>query len=125
MNSGLESRMARLLNRRGDGRAVCVAADHGYMSDVTANVVRLRPITEAVIRGGVDGILMSPGQAMRLAPMFQGRDGPALIVRADWMNAPRLGSTNVTNAVPQRQLIHQKVLTAEPALALGASAITI
>jgi para-aminobenzoate synthetase component 2 len=31
------------------------------MSDVTANVVNLRPITEAVIRGGVDGILLSPG----------------------------------------------------------------
>ena len=82
-------------------------------------------ITEAVIRGGVDGILMSPGQAMRLAPLFQGRAGPALIVRADWMNMPRLGSANVTNAVPQRKLFHQKVLTAEQALSLGATAITI
>ncbi len=125
MNSGLQARMDRLFNRRGDGRAVCVAADHGYMSDVTPNVIKLRPITEAVIRGGVDGILMSPGQSMRLAPLFQGRDGPALIVRADWMNIPRLGSTNVMNAVPQRRLFHQKVLTAEQALALGATAITI
>lgn len=125
MNSGLEARLARLFNRRGDGRAVCVAADHGYMSDVTPNVVQLRQTTEAVIRGGVDGILLSPGQAVRLAPLFQGRDGPALIVRADWMNAPRLGNANVTNAVPQRRLVHQKVLTAEQALALGATAITI
>jgi class I fructose-bisphosphate aldolase len=117
--------MARLFNRHGDGRAVCVAADHGYMSDVTPNVVKLKSITEAVIRGGVDGILMSPGQALRLAPLFQGRDGPALIVRADWMNMPRLGSANVTNAVPQRALFHQKVLTAEQALSLGATAITI
>ncbi|MGE5138409.1 MAG: 4Fe-4S binding protein, partial [Rudaea sp.] len=112
-------------NRRGDGRAVCMAADHGYMSDVTPNVVRLRPIVEASIRGGVDGILASPGQAMRLAPLFQGRDGPALIVRADWMNMPRLGTTNVLNAVPQRHLMHQQVLSADQALALGASAITI
>lgn len=117
--------MDRLFNRHGDGRAVCVAADHGYMSDVTQNVVRLRPITEAVIKGGVDGVLMSPGQAMRLASLFQGRDGPALIVRADWMNMPRLGSANVTNSVPQRRLYHQKVLTAEQALSLGATAITI
>jgi DhnA family fructose-bisphosphate aldolase class Ia/Fe-S-cluster-containing hydrogenase component 2 len=125
MKTGLDSRMDRLFNRHGDGRAVCVAADHGYMSDVTDNVVRLRPITEAVTKGGVDGILMSPGQALRLAPLFQGRDGPALIVRADWMNMPRLGSSNVTNAVPQRRLHHQKVLTAQQALALGATAITI
>jgi class I fructose-bisphosphate aldolase len=117
--------MDRLFNRHGDGRAVCVAADHGYMSDVTENVVQLRPITEAVIRGGVDGILLSPGQAGRLAPYFQGRDGPALIVRADWMNMPRLGTSNVANAVPQRLLLHQKVITAEQALALGATAITI
>ena len=117
--------MDRLFNRHGDGRAICVAADHGYMSDVTANVVNLRSITEAVIAGGVDGILLAPGQAMRLAPLFQGREGPALIVRADWMNMPRLGTANVANAVPQRLLYHQKVITAEQALALGASAITI
>lgn len=123
--TGCAERMDRLFNRHHDGRAVCVAADHGYMSDVTPNVVKLRSITEAVVRGGVDGILMSPGQAMRLAPLFQGRAGPALIVRADWMNMPRLGSANVTNAVPQRRLFHQKVLTADQALALGATAITI
>ena len=117
--------MDRLFNRHGDGRAVCVAADHGYLSDVTPNVVQLRQTAEAVIRGGVDGILMGPGQAQRLAPLFQGRNGPALIVRADWMNMPRLGSSNVTNAAPQRHLLHQKVLTAEQALALGATAITI
>jgi class I fructose-bisphosphate aldolase len=125
MKTGLQARMDRLLNRHGDGRAVCVAADHGYMSDVTPNVVNLRPVTESVIRGGVDGILLSPGQAMRLAPLFQGRDGPALILRADWMNMPRLGTSNVANAVPQRLLTHQKVVTAQQALDLGASAITI
>jgi class I fructose-bisphosphate aldolase len=124
MHAGVQARLDRLFNRHGDGRAVCVAADHGYMSDVTANVVQLRPITEKVIRGA-DGILLSPGQARRLAPLFQGRDGPALIVRADWMNMPRLGTSNVANAVPQTQLLHQKVLTAEQAVALGASAITI
>lgn len=125
MWSGKQVRFDRLFNRHGDGRAVCVAADHGYMSDVTPNVVRLRPIVEAAIRGGVDGILLSPGQAMRLADLFRGRDGPALIIRADWMNMPRLGTSNVANAVPQRLLFQQKVVTAEQALALGASAITI
>jgi class I fructose-bisphosphate aldolase len=125
MNAGLQARLDRLFNRHGDGRAVCVAADHGYMSDVTPNVIKLRPVTEAVIRGGVDGILLSPGQAMRLAPLFQGRNGPAMIVRADWMNMPRLGTSNVANAVPQRLLTHQKVVTAQQALDLGASAITI
>jgi class I fructose-bisphosphate aldolase len=125
MQTGLQNRLDRLFNRHGDGIAVCVAADHGYMSDVTPNVVNLRSIVAAVIRGGVDGILLSPGQALRLAPAFQGRDGPALILRADWMNMPRLGTANVTNAVPQRLLVNQKVITARQAVDLGASAITI
>jgi class I fructose-bisphosphate aldolase len=125
MEAGLQARMDRLFNRHGDGRAVCVAADHGYMSDVTPNVVNLHSITEAVIEGGVDGILLSPGQARRLAPLFRGRAGPALILRADWMNMPRLGTSNVANAVPQRLLVHQKVVTARQALDLGAAAITI
>lgn len=125
MQSGLQVRMDRLFNRYGDGRAVCVAADHGYMSDVTSNVVNLRSIVDQVVQGGVDGILLSPGQAMRLSEYFQGRNGPALIIRADWMNMPRLGTSNVANSVPQRKLKHQKVLTAEQALELGATAITI
>ncbi|MBN2502776.1 MAG: hypothetical protein JXB38_18500, partial [Anaerolineales bacterium] len=125
MRSGLQTRMERLFNRHGDGRAICVAADHGYMSDVTPNVVNLRSIIEAVIAGGVDGILLAPGQAIRLAHLFQGRDGPALIVRADWMNMPRLGTSNVANAIPQRLLLNQKVITAQQALSLGATAITI
>ena len=125
MKIGLQNRMNRLFNRHGDGRAICVAADHGYMSDVTPNVVNLRATVEAVIAGGVDGILLSPGQALRLAPLFKGRDGPALIVRADWMNMPRLGTSNVSNAVPQRLLVNEKVITADQALSLGAAAITI
>jgi class I fructose-bisphosphate aldolase len=88
-------------------------------------VVNLRTILDQVIQGGVDGVLLSPGQAVRLAPQFQGRDGPALIVRADWMNMPRLGTSNVANAVPQRLLVHQKVINATQALELGATAITI
>lgn len=125
MKSGLSARLERLFNRHGDGRAICVAADHGYMSDVTVNVVQLRQVVEAVIRGGADGILLSPGQAVRLAPLFQGRQGPALILRADWMNMPRLGTSNVANAVPQRLLLHEKIISARQALSLGASAITI
>jgi class I fructose-bisphosphate aldolase len=125
MKIGLQNRMDRLFNRHGDGRAICVAADHGYMSDVTPNVVKLQATVEAVIAGGVDGILLSPGQALRLAHLFKGRQGPALIVRADWMNMPRLGTSNVSNAVPQRLLVNEKVITAEQALFLGATAITV
>jgi Fe-S-cluster-containing hydrogenase component 2 len=41
------------------------------------------------------------------------------------MNMPRLGSSNVTNSTPQKKLVNQKMITAEQALSLGATAITI
>ncbi|MBI2914659.1 MAG: fructose-bisphosphate aldolase, partial [Firmicutes bacterium] len=62
MRPGKEERLKRIFDAR-DGRAVCVAADHGWMSDLTFNVVKLRDIVQAVRRGGADAILMSMGQA--------------------------------------------------------------
>jgi len=118
-------RMERLFNRHQDGRAVCVAADHGYMSNVTPNVINLPAIAQAVIRGGVDAVLLNPGQAHHLSYLFAGADAPALIVRADWMNMPRLDRADLNNAVPPEHLFHQKMLSADQALALRADAITI
>ncbi|HLO32092.1 MAG TPA: hypothetical protein VK249_23275 [Anaerolineales bacterium] len=125
MNTNLAVQMERLFNRRQDGRAICVAADHGYMSNVTPNVVNLSAIAQAAIRGGADGVLLSPGQAHRLARLFDAPDAPALIVRADWMNMPRLGEADLNNGVPPQHLFHQRMLSARQALALGAKAITI
>ena len=125
MNTSLSMHMERLFNRRHDGRAICVAADHGYMSNVTPNVINLPAITRAVIRGGADAVLLSPGQAHRLSYLFEETDSPVLIVRADWMNMPRLDRNDPDNALLSEHLFHQKVLSAEQALALGADAITI
>ncbi len=125
MNTSVSMRMDRLFNRRHDKRAVCIAADHGYMSNVTANVINLPFIAQAVTRGGADGILLSPGRAHHLSGLFEGPRAPALIVRADWMNMPRLGIADHSNGVPPQHLSHQKMLSARQALALGATAITI
>ena len=94
VNNGVSGRMDRLFNRRQDGRAVCIAADHGYMSNVSSNVINLPAIAQAVVGGGADGILLSPGQANHLSSLFEGPRAPALIVRADWMNMPRLDSAD-------------------------------
>jgi len=122
--SGKRARLNRLFDPR-DGRAVCVAADHGWMSDPTENVIRLRPILEQVIEGGADGVLMSYGTAQRLGHMFLGRDKPALLIRADWMNLPRLGASNVSNVLPVINFRKRATSFARDALAMGASAITI
>ena len=122
--SGKTARMNRLFNPK-DGKAVCVAADHGWMSDPTENVLNLKKILEQVIAGGADGVLISFGTAQRLGYMFQGKDKPAVIIRADWMNLPRLGGANVSNVLPVINFQKMATSRAKDALQMGASAITI
>ena len=119
MKPGLKTRMDRLFNRHGDGRAICVAADHGYMSDVTPNVVQLQLDHESCHRRRGGWHFAGPWPGIAAGASLPGARGPALILRADWMNMPRLGTSNVANAVPQRLLLHQKVITAEQSLVPG------
>ncbi len=121
---GKTIRLNRLFNPK-DGRAVYVAADHGWMSDVTPNVMELRRILELVVRGGADGILVSFGTALRHGHLLRGKDSPALLIRADWMNMPRLGASNVSNVLPAVNFRKMATSRARDALHMGASAITI
>lgn len=121
---GKTARLNRLFNPK-DGKAVCVAADHGWMSDPTENVINLKKILELVIAGGADGVLMSFGTAQHLGNMFQGKDKPAILIRADWMNLPRLGGANVSNVLPVIKFRKMATSRAKDALQMGASAITI
>lgn len=121
---GKTARLNRLFNPT-DGKAVCVAADHGWMSDATENVMNLKKILEQVVAGGADGVLMSYGTALRMGYLFQGKDKPAIIIRADWMNLPRLGGANVSNVLPVIKFRKMATSRARDALQMGASAITI
>lgn len=124
LSSGKTVRLNRLFNPS-DGRAVCVAADHGWMSDPTPNVLELRRILEQVVLGGADGVLVSYGTALRMGSFFEGKHSPALLIRADWMNMPRLGGSNVSNILPAVNFKKKATSSAKDALLVGASAITI
>jgi len=124
LSPGKTTRLNRLFNPN-DGRAVCVAADHGWMSDPTPNVMNLRKILEEVVEGKPDGILVSFGTAQRMADLFTGKGAPALIIRADWMNMPRLGDSNVSSILPVTNFKKKATSFAHDALNMGASAITI
>jgi DhnA family fructose-bisphosphate aldolase class Ia len=117
---GTIARLNRLF-KSNDGKAVCVAADHGWMSDPNENVINLKKILEQVIAGGADGVLMSFGTAQRMGTMFQGKDKPAVIIRADWMNLPRLGGANVSNVLPVIKFRKMATSRAKDALQMGAS----
>ena len=124
VNPGKRARLRKVINPD-DGHSVVVAADHGGVSDPTFNVLELKSILKSVIQGRPDAVLLTPGQAVRLGYMLKGRDSPALIIRCDWMNYQRLGSTNVANCLPVQKLKRVATAKAKDALLLGASAITI
>ncbi len=115
------------LNRifRQDGRAVVVASDHGNVSDPTENVINIKNILEQIINAKADGVLLTVGQAKRLGYLFKGKDKPALLIRADWMNLTRLGSTDLTNCLPAQQLKQVNTVSAKDALLLGADGVTV
>lgn len=120
--SGKTVRLNRLFNPI-DGKAVCVAADHGWMSDPTPNVTNLRHILDEVVGGRPDGILVSYGTARRMSDLFTGKGSPALIIRADWMNMPRLDQ--LSGVLPVSEFKKKATSCATDALSAGASAITI
>lgn len=124
LSPGKIARLNRLFNPK-DGKAVCVAADHGWMSDPTPNVVELENILQKVVAGGADGILLSYGTALRMGHHLRGKNSPALLIRADWMNMPRLGGSNVSNILPVVNFRKKATSMAKDALQVGASAITI
>ena len=124
ISAGKAARLNRLFNPA-DYRAVCVAADHGWMSDPTPNVIELERILKLVVEGGADGILISYGTALRLGHLMRGKNSPAMLIRADWMNMPRLGGSNVSNVLPAVNFRKMATSFASDALRVGASAITI
>ena len=124
ISAGKAARLNRLFNPA-DHRAVCVAADHGWMSDPTPNVIELERILKLVVEGGADGILISYGTALRLGHLMRGKNSPAMLIRADWMNMPRLGGSNVSNVLPAVNFRKMATSFASDALRVGASAITI
>jgi class I fructose-bisphosphate aldolase len=104
-----------------DGRAVVVAADHGFMLGPIRGVVNLRETVSRVIEGGPDAILLAPGQAAGLLDLFHGKRAPALLVRADWTNAFR----DRTYTLPARIIRDVGTVKAREALALGASGVVV
>ncbi len=117
---GKEIRLSRIIDPS-DGRAVVIAADHGYMLGPIKGVIDLKRTIRSVSRGGADGILVSPGQASRIGDLFRGRKAPAMLIRADWTNAFR----SKTYTLPSRHVQHRYMTSPRQALAMGADAIVI
>jgi len=115
---GKEIRLSRIIDPE-DGRAVVIAADHGYMLGPIRGVIDLKRTISSVSKGGADGILVSPGQASKIGHLFKGKDSPGMLIRADWTNAFR----SKTYTLPSRHVQHRYMTSPRGAQALGADAI--
>ena len=102
-----------------DNKAVIVAADQGLMLGPIRGSRDLEKTVKMAVDGGVDAVVLSPGQVGRMIHHFQGKKAPALIVRADWTNAPRSESF----VLPAKEIRRVTIVDAEDAAALGASAV--
>lgn len=108
-----------------DGAAVCVAADHGLMSDPSKNADDALETVATVAASGADGLLLSPGQARSAARVFAQAGAPALLLRIDWMNALRLGKANNVNSLPSASLKNTMLYSVEHAVSVGATAVVV
>ena len=115
--SGKAIRIGQLMNAQ-DDRVIIFEADEGLMLGPTPGLSNV-PETVSMVKGKVDGIVLSPGQVERSVEHFRGKEAPALLVRADWTNAFR----DETYFLPTRNVRHVLNLKPKDAVALGASAL--
>jgi len=78
--TGTEIRLARLFD--GGSNAVIAAIDHGLYNGPRPGFEDLSAIVGRL--AGADAILIAPGPARQVAPVFSRRGAPAMIVRLNW-----------------------------------------
>lgn len=116
---GKRIRLSKIIGE--EKRAMLVAADHGLMLGPIKGVVNLEETLKKIIAGGVDGILISPGQAQHISHLFHGPDAPALLIRGDYTS----GFRSLTYTLPNEQVHEFKIIPPSEALALGADAMVV
>jgi DhnA family fructose-bisphosphate aldolase class Ia/ferredoxin len=116
---GKTLRLARICGQ--EQKAMLVAADHGLMLGSIKGVENLETTLQKIILGGADGILISPGQAMRIPHLFHGKNTPAMLIRGDYIS----GFRSLTYTLPNQRIQEFKIIPPKKALAMGASAMVV
>lgn len=115
--SGKALRTAAFFNRA-SGCSFSIALDHGMQLGPVPGLVQARPLIEAAVELGVEGLLLTPGQMMRNADVLAVRGRPAIMLRVDQTTMWRLGSANGYAEG------HTRVVSSvEDAVRLGADAV--
>jgi len=115
---GKDIRMSKIIDPEG-GPAVIIRADDGLSLGPVDGLEVMEDGLNGAIEAGVDGLVLGPGQAARMAHLFRGKSAPALLVRSDWSNAQR----GEDFPLPWKRMTHVTVAGAEHAVFLGAHAL--
>lgn len=114
---GKANRLARLMAGP-EGRAACLAFDHGAQLGPIPGTEDPAAIIAAAVEARLDGIILSPGLAIRHSELLRGRDRPTVILRLDQTTMWRVGGPHGYPAGHTRQ-----ISTVEEAVQIGADAV--
>ena len=107
MALGKDIRLNSILNPN-DGKCVMFPVDHNFIVGPIKGLENVEETLKRALKGRLDAVMVSPGQAKRLSHIFGKRGAPALVIRGDWSNAFR----EKIYALPARKV--QEVLIAHP-----------
>ncbi len=114
---GKAHRLARLMRGPG-GCAACLAFDHGAQLGPIPGTEDPAGIISAAVEARFDGIILSPGLAMRHAGLLCGLDRPSVILRLDQTSMWRVGTTHGYPSGHSRG-----IASVEEAVQIGADAV--
>lgn len=114
MATGEAIRLARLFD--GGSNAIVAAIDHGLYNGPRPGFEDLSAVVGSL--AGADAILISPGTAAHVAPVFSCRGAPAMMVRLNW-------GTQYATQWGYRESRSVPMISAADAVALGADVVLV
>ena len=118
MNTGIETRFMKLVSAF-DNRSLCIACDHGLMTDPGRSWLQISEVVQAATQEHADGLLLSGGQIHRFVSERGRGSLPAFIVRTDWTNLLRVGGKSGEKdklVLPVSRFMYRRLINAKEVL---------
>jgi len=116
---GKGMRMSRFFAE--DGKALVAELDLGLSLGPVGNLLNIVDVLRSALGSHVDAIVLNRGQIAKLESLIPSREGPAIVLRADFTNALR----DSEFTLPPKKLEHIKSAGCGEALALGADGVAV
>lgn len=117
MDDRIDTQLNRIFSAK-NNRSLCIACDHGLMTDPDKSWLQISQIVSSAIQTRVDGLLLSSGQARRFVSKYGQERMPAFILRTDWTNLLRLTRNpgDKEKLLPVEQMQYRRLMSAQEVL---------